>query len=208
MVEGQLRTNRVTETRLVDQLMTVPRQLFVPASLASVAYSDESLRIAPGRYLIEPLALARLLQEAAVEDSDSVLVVGAGSGYSAAILAGMAAKVTALESDAALADGARTILTELGATNVTVLTGPLESGCPAHAPYDVIVIDGMIEILPEQIAAQLADHGRLVAIVGRQGRCGAGMLYRRLGGQVSGRALFDATVPLLPGFSPEPAFVF
>jgi protein-L-isoaspartate(D-aspartate) O-methyltransferase len=208
MVEGQLRTNRVTESRLLDQLLTIPRQIFVPETLASVAYIDESIRIAPDRYLTEPLALARLLQEAAVEPGDNVLVVGVGTGYSAAILAGLADKVTALECDTGLATTARTLLSELGLINATVVDGPLEAGCLAAAPYDVILIDGMIETLPEALTDQLAENGRLVTMLERELRCGVGMIYRKLGGRVSGRVLFDATVPLLPGFSRAPAFQF
>jgi protein-L-isoaspartate(D-aspartate) O-methyltransferase len=208
MVESQLRTNRVTDSRLLEQLSEMPREIFVPAAMAPVAYVDESLKIAPGRYLIEPLLLARLLQEAAVEPEDKVLVVGAGTGYSAAILGNLAASVVALESDPALAAKARATLGQLGLIDVAVECGPLETGWPASAPYDLILIDGMIAALPDAISAQLAERGRLVAIKATEGRCGAGWLGRKLGGAVSGRILFDAIAPLLPGFSPQPQFQF
>ncbi len=208
MVECQLRTNKVTDERLVAQFSEVPRQLFVPNALAPVAYVDESLKIGGGRYLIEPLALARLLQEACVDADDTVLVIGTGTGYSAAIVAGLAKSVVALECDETFAAAARETLAELGAINVSVQIGPLAGGWVAAAPYDVILIDGMIESLPDAIPAQLAEGGRLVTIKAGTGRCGAGWLYRKLGGAVSGRILFDATTPLLPGFSPKPTFEF
>ena len=206
MVESQIRTNRVTDPALLAALSRLPRQLFVPDSLAGVAYVDNSLRIAGDRYLLEPLALARLIQEAMVKTDDKVLVIGAGTGYSAALLAGLAASVVALESDAVLAEKARENLSRLALANVIVETGPLELGFAGSAPYDVILIDGMIGELPAAIAGQIADHGRLVAIQSQEGRCGVGMLYRKLAGSVSGRALFDATGPFLPGLAPRPAF--
>lgn len=206
MVESQIRTNKVTDPELLAAMLRLPRQIFVPAELASVAYVDRSLRIAPNRYLLEPLVLARLLQEAMVAPSDRVLVIGAGTGYSAAILGDLAASVVAVECDAGLADAARSNLAALAITNATVHAGPLEQGHPAGAPYDVILIDGMIAELPKQVAEQLADHGRLVTIRAQEGRSGAGMLYRKLGGSVSGRILFDAVSPFLPGFEPRPVF--
>lgn len=206
MVESQIRTNRVTDSRLLAEMSQLPRQLFVPGALAGVAYVDKSLRIAGDRYLLEPLVLARLIQEAAVGPDDKVLVIGAGTGYSSALLAGLAASVTALESDAALADAARANLAALASTNAVVVTGPLEAGWPAAAPYDLILIDGMIAALPEAIASQMGPRGRLVTILSQEGRCGAGMLYRKVAGAVSGRILFDATGPFLPGLAPHSAF--
>jgi len=206
MVESQIRTNKVTDSKLLAAMSRMPRQIFVPAGLAGVAYVDKSLRIGPNRFLIEPLVLARLLQEAIVESTDKVLVIGAGTGYSAAILADLAGSVTAVESDSSLADTARANLAALAVSGAVVHTGPLDKGHAASGPYDVIVIDGMIADLPKQIADQLADHGRLVTVQAQEGRCGAGMLYRKLGGSVSGRILFDAAGPFLPGFEPRSAF--
>ena len=206
MVESQIRTNKVVDPVLLAALSRLPRQIFVPAALSGVAYVDKSLRIAPNRYLLEPLALARLLQEAMVSPSDKVLVIGAGTGYSAAVVADLAASVVAVESDAALADAARSNLAALAVTNALVHTGPLEQGHAASGPYDVILIDGMIAELPKQIADQLAEQGRLVTIQAQEGRSGTGMLYRKLGGSASGRVLFDSVGPYLPGFEPRSAF--
>lgn len=208
MVNGQLRTNKVTNEKLLQQLAEVPRQLFVPSALAGVAYVDEAIRVAPGRYLMEPLALARLLQEACVQPSDTALIVGAGTGYSAAILGGLCTSVVALESEAGLADRARELLADLALVNVSVVTGPLTDGWAKGAPYDIILIDGMVEILPDCICDQLAENGSLVTVKGGEGRSAAGYLYRRTGGVISGRPLFDAGTPPLPGFLPPPAFEF
>ncbi|MDB5392660.1 MAG: pcm [Rhodospirillales bacterium] len=207
MVESQIRTNRVTDPALLAALSWLPRQIFVPDSLAGVAYVDKSLRIVGNRYLLEPLALARLVQEATITSADKVLVIGAGTGYSTALIAGLAASVTAVESDAELAETARVNLAALGIANAIVETGPLDQGAAGSGPYDVILIDGMIGELPTVIADQIAPHGRLVTIRSQEGRCGAGMLYRKLGGFVSGRVLFDATGPFLPGLAPRYAFV-
>jgi protein-L-isoaspartate(D-aspartate) O-methyltransferase len=208
MVEGQIRTNKVTDERLIAALSEVPRQIFVPNTLSSVAYVDTSIRIAGDRYMIEPLVVARLLQEAGVGESDKALVVGAGSGYSAAILAKICASVAVLESDAELAAAARENLAALGLANAAVHTGPLDEGWGTDAPYDVILIDGMIAELPDALTAQLADRGRLVTVRAQEGRSGAGTLFRKLSGTVSSRPLFDAVVPFLPGFAPRPAFAF
>ena len=206
MVESQIRTNKVTDAKLLAAMSRVPRQIFVPAGLAGVAYVDKSLRIAPNRYLQEPLVIARLLQEAIVEPTDKALVIGAGTGYSTALLADLAGSVAAVESQTELAETARSNLAALAVANAVVHSGALELGLAASGPYDVILIDGMIAELPKAIADQLAEHGRLVAVQAQEGRCGAGMLYRKLGGSVSGRILFDAAGPFLPGFEPRSAF--
>jgi protein-L-isoaspartate(D-aspartate) O-methyltransferase len=206
MVESQIRTNRVENPDLLAALAKIPREIFVPESLVSVAYVDRSLRAAPNRFLMEPLTLARLLQEAGVTATDKVLIIGAGSGYSAAIAAQLAATVTGVECDPDLAEKARANLTGLGIANASIETGVLTEGFPSAAPFDVILIDGMISELPAQISAQLAERGRLVTVQAQEGRCASGMLYRKLGGSISGRVLFDAAGAFLPGFAPQSGF--
>lgn len=205
MVECQLRPNRVTDSRLLAAMAEVPREKFVPESLAAVAYVDDGLPIGGGRQLMEPMVLGRLLQEAEIGPEDKVLVVGCNAGYSAAVLSHLAASVTAVECDADLAAKAKSTL---AGTGVAVVTGALEQGWAAAGPYDVILIDGAIAEIPAAIADQLSPRGRIVAIKSQEGRTGAGMFYRKLGGSVSGRVLFDAVAPFLPGFAPRPAFVF
>lgn len=208
MVECQIRPNRVTDLRVLGAFSEVPREQFVPESLAGVAYADQRLRVGRDRYLAEPLFLARLLQEATVQPEDKALVVGCATGYSAAIMARIAARTTAVECDPELAATAKATLARLGYDSVAVEVGPLEQGWSAGAPYDVVLIDGTIADLPAAIAAQLAEGGRLVTIRSMEGRNGQGMLYAKRGGAVSGRILFDAVAPFLPGFEPRPVFVF
>jgi protein-L-isoaspartate(D-aspartate) O-methyltransferase len=217
MVDSQVRTSDVTNLELIGAMSDVPREVFVPDALAPVAYLDRDLPYdlsggKPPRFLIKPMVLARLIQAADPRPQDRVLVIGAGTGYAAAVLGRLAAAVTALEEDGAIAAFARSALAKQGAANVTVVTGPLTQGWQPAQPYDVILMDGGVETIPDAVFGQLADGGRLVAVLG-EGRVGEAMLYQSDRGQsdhgeVSGRALFDAAVPLLPGFKKAPAFVF
>ena len=211
MVDGQVRTTDVTSAPLLEAMLTVPRELFVPAALRDLAYIDEDVRVADGpegpRYLMEPSPLAKLLQMAEIGAGDHVLVVGCGTGYSAALLSHLAGSVVALESDAALADVAAATLSQLGCANVTVVKGALREGHPAKAPYDVIFLDGAIEHLPQGLCDQLGESGRLVAVEGR-GNAGAARLFLKIDGVVTGRLAFNAAIKPLPGFERVEAFVF
>lgn len=207
MVESQLRPNRVTDEELLAAFEAIPREVFVPEHLRGVAYVDDDLDIAPGRYLMEPMVLGRLLQAAAPRREEVALVVGCGTGYSSAIMARLANTVVALESDTALAAQAAQTLADLSVDNVVVLEGALVEGHAAQAPYDIVLIDGGVEEMPEAIERQLAEGGRLVTVM-RRSAVGHAMLMTRLGGVVSRRILFDAAVPTLPGFVPAPGFVF
>lgn len=207
MVDGQVRPNDVTDHRIIDAMLEIPREDFVPASQASLAYLDRDLPSAPGRAMLQPMTVARLVQAARIGAADRVLVVGAGSGYLAAVTARLAAAVVALEEHPELAAAAGAALARHGQGRVTVATGPLAAGWPGEAPYDVIVVEGAVEVLPEAIAGQLADGGRLVVVEGI-GQSAVARLYTRSGGEVAGRVLMNAAAPLLPGFSREPAFVF
>jgi protein-L-isoaspartate(D-aspartate) O-methyltransferase len=208
MVEGQIRPNKVTHSALVAALLEIPREDFVPQASRSVAYVDEDIRVSPGRYLIEPMVLARLINEAQVAPSDIVLDVGAATGYSTAVLARIASSVVAVESDPALAAQAGETLRRLGSDNATVVTGPLPAGYPRQAPYNVILINGAVPEVPDTLLDQLTEGGRLAAVVSADGRLGQARLYRRIHGIASSIVLFDAATPLLPGFEPAPRFVF
>lgn len=207
MVENQIRTNRVTDPLVISALEELPREAFVPEALRGIAYVDEAVSLSEGRYLMEPLVLARLLQEAQVTSSDMVLDIGCGTGYAAAVLARMASTVVALECDPGLAAKAMGTLAELEIDTVAVVEGPLQEGYPKQAPYDVIVFGGSVHEIPEGIAGQLAEDGRLVAVVAANGM-GKGTLISRRKGLLSRREFFDAGTPPLPGFAPEPTFAF
>ena len=168
MVASQIRTNEVTDSLVIDAIGTVPRERFLPAARQSLAYVDEDLEVAAGRWLMEPMVAARLLQLADVQGTDHALVLPCGSGYMAALLAHMAGSVVALEQEGPVKDGAEKLLAELGADTVAVVSGSVAEGCPGQAPFDVIVIDGAVSAVPESIRNQLADGGRLVGL-SRQG---------------------------------------
>jgi len=207
MVEGQLRTNRVTDEGVIAAIQAVPRELFVPRALRSVAYVDDDVEIAPGRYLMEPMVFARLVQLAEIQPTDLVLDIGCGTGYSAVVLSRLANGVVALECDPDLAQRATELGRELGAANLSVVQGPLEGGHPHQAPYDVIFFDGAVAEIPAAILGQLAEGGRIVAVTSGTG-VGRATLANKSGGQVSSRPVFDAAVRLLPGLGPKPRFVF
>lgn len=207
MVESQLRTNKITDDAVLAAMGEVPRELFVPRALKSVAYLDEDLQVAPGRYLMEPMVLGRLLHIAAVKPTDLALVIGCGNGYSAAVLARLANSVVAVESDATLAQKAQELLAQLDATNVSLVHGPLDAGYPAKSAYDVILLDGAVEEIPETISQQLAVGGRLVTVLQSQGP-GRAILATRTEAGLSHRVVFDCAVRLLPGFAKAPSFVF
>jgi len=212
MVDCQIRTNGVTDLRLIGAMLAVPRERFVPPAAAELAYLDADLPVSeagPGgaRGLLKPMVLAKLLQAAEIGEADRALVVGCTTGYAAAVLSRLAGSVVALEQDPALARLAKDNLQAIAARNATVATGSLVAGWAASAPYDVIVLDGAAEVVPKALLRQLKDGGRLVAVVGRSPASKA-MLYRARGGESSGRPIFDASAPLLPGFAEAPTFVF
>lgn len=208
MVDCQIRTNDVTEARIVDAFLTVPRETFVPPAKQNLAYLDADLAVGgetTQRYLIQPMYLAKLVQAAGVKPTDTVLDIGTATGYSAAILAELAGKVVALESDEQLAATAKAALAPYA--NVTVVTGPLEQGAPSSGPYDVILIEGAVEEIPASLHASLKEGGRLVAVVGR-GRSGRATVFVKVGSDNAGRIAFDASLPALAAFAKAPAFSF
>ena len=211
MVDGQVRTADVTDPRLLLALLSVPRERFVPAEKASIAYLDLDVQVSgqsgPARKLLKPMVLAKLLQTAGVGANDHVLDVGCATGYSTALLSRLAASVVGLEEDAGLARKATEALADAGADNAKIATGALTRGAPAEAPYDLIVMEGSSEVVPDMLLDQLKDGGRLVCVVGH-GPSGKAMLYRRVDRELSGRPVFDASAPLLPGFVKPPEFVF
>ncbi|CAO3400682.1 protein-L-isoaspartate O-methyltransferase family protein [Azospirillum palustre] len=208
MVEGQIRPNKVTDQRLVDVLSELPREAFVPSSARGVAYVDDDLPIGKGRFLLEPMVFARMLQAAAVQETDRVLDVGAAGGYSTAVLGRLALSVVGLDCDEELTAAAAAALAGQGIANAKTVTGPLAEGYAQNAPYDVIVVEGTVPEVPASLTGQLAEGGRLLAIVQGKGSVGEVRLFQRTAGVVSSRILFEAQPHALPGFEKKASFVF
>ena len=209
MVDNQLRTSSITDRRLLGAMGEVPREVFVPESRRSLAYIDEAHELPgpSGRGLAAPAPFARLVQLAQIGPADTVLDVGTGSGYSAAVLAQLAGKVVALEDDAGLAATARDNLRALGVANVEVVEGPLEAGAPAHGPFDAIVVDGAVTAVSQKLFGEPKEGGRLVALI-RKGSTAVANVYVRSGDEFAARAEFDSNLPPLTREAPGEGFVF
>lgn len=203
MVDSQVRPSDVTDRRIIRAMLDVPREAFVPDRMRSLAYADGDLPLGGGRVLLAPRTLAKLLQLAEFGDDDVVQVVGCGSGYAAAVVAKFAKDVVAVEEDAALAADATRLLSTPG--RIKVVAGALVSGDANGGPYDVIIIDGAVAQVPEDLLRQLKDGGRLVTIFAG-GRSSQATVWKRSGGEFGESAGFDAVAPVLPGFAPTLAF--
>lgn len=207
MVDGQIRTTDVTSHSVLSAFLSVPREAFVPDHLKALAYVDEDLHIGAGRYIMDPSPLAKLLQLAEITSADVVLEVAAGTGYVSALLSRLAGSVIALESDADLAAKAKATLANMDAQNVTVVTGALEAGYAAKAPYDVIFINGAVEQVPDALFAQLREGGRLLTVVGH-GHSARATVFIKAAGAVSSTSYFNASIRQIPGFQKAAEFVF
>jgi protein-L-isoaspartate(D-aspartate) O-methyltransferase len=208
MVESQLRTNRIDDRGLIQAMLNVPRERFVPKSLAGVAYADEDLRLPTGHYLIEPLVLARLIQSARVGPEDVVLALGCATGYAAAVLARLAATVILQVPDEASAAKVEPLLDELGADNVVVIaSSDPTGGHPSQAPFDAILLTGSVDTVPPALLEQIGEGGRLAAVVTDE-RIGRGVLFTRVHGVIGHRTMFDAQIPPLAGVIRKVEFAF
>lgn len=204
MVDSQVAPNDVTDRRLLRAMAEVPREAFVAEAQKPVAYIDEAIKLGGGRVLLPPMITARMLQLARLEPTDLVLEIGCGTGYASAVMARLAGKVVALESDPALAARARAAL---AGTKVKVVEGPLQHGHATEGPFDAIILSGSVPDAPERLAPQLTQSGRLVAIVGEAAPARI-TVFTRAGNGLSGLAYYDAAICPLPGFERTPAFVF
>lgn len=207
MIDCQLRPNEVNDERIISAIAAVPRENFVPKAKRSIAYMDEDLEICNGRFLMEPMIFGRLLVAADIKAGDLVLDVGCASGYSSAVLAGLADAVVALEEDGELASLAEKRLAEQDIMNVAVVKGGLAAGVAKQGPFDVIVLEGAVENVPAGLTNQLKEDGRLVCVKLEAG-VGRGHIIEMHDGKPEGRNLFDANVQPLPGFQNEQGFVF
>lgn len=211
MVDGQVRTTDVTDRRILDAMLMVPREAFVPASRQALAYLDLDLDVSEGgaakRFLIKPALTGKLLQAAEIGENDNVLVVGCATGYLAALVAKLARQVTATETDSALAAKAKDAFAAIGLSNVTCKAAACADGDSSAAPYDVIVLNGATEVTPDRLFGQLREGGRLVG-VSAESRPSRAMIVTRSHGEFGYRPLFDAAAPVLPGLERAAAFVF
>jgi protein-L-isoaspartate(D-aspartate) O-methyltransferase len=207
MVENQLRPNRIDDPRVLRAMGEIPRELFVPEALRDCAYGDEDLALGGGRHLIEPLALAKLLQTAAPTTGDVALVVGDITGYATAILARLAGSVFCLLPYGEPKERVQTRLAVTGGENVAVEQGAADQGLAQHAPFDLILLVGSVPTVPQALTEQLGEVGRLVGVV-EHGRSGRVTLVRKVHGAVGRVTPFDAQVHRLPGLAHEPAFSF
>ena len=207
MVDTQVRPADVTKFPIIDAMLAVPREDFVPRNLRQAAYTGENLDLGGNRVVLEPRTLAKMLDFLDVDGSDLVLDVGCGLGYSAAVVSQMAEAVVAVEEDADMAGEAQGLLLEHGADNVIVDEGPLVEGAREHGPYDVIIIQGGIEELPEALSAQLKEGGRIACLF-MEGVLGVVRIGYRTDGHISWRYAFNASAAVLPGFETKPVFAF
>lgn len=207
MVFGQIQPNKVNDETIINALSAVPRENFVPKAMHGVAYIDRSIQISEDRFVMEPMVVARMMQESNVSRDDLVLVVGAGSGYEAALLGQCADAVVALEQDQQLAAKATENLLNSGSDNVAVVDGKLTDGVSKQGPFDLIFINGAVEEIPHTLLEQLAEGGKIVTI-----RIDGGVAHSHIiekhGKEFVSRNIFEADASLLPGFERREEFVF
>ena len=207
MVDNQLRTSGITDRRLLGVMGEVPRETFVPPARQPLAYIDEAHPLTATRKLGPPVPFAKLIQLARIEHTDKVLDVGCGTGYSAAVLAGLAGHVLAIEDDASLASSAKKNLVAVGANNVSVVEGSISSAAAQHGPFDVVVIEGTLAEVPQALLDALKTEGRLVAYIGSPGKVPVAHLFAKSGKGIAARADFDGRLPPLAKTDGD-AFVF
>lgn len=209
MVDSQIRTNGVITPGIIEAFRTVPREEFIPKTYRGMAYADEDAALGGGRFLLDPTVHARMIEAAELQENDAVLDIGCATGYSSAILSSLVMTVIALEESQEYLDRAAQMWARLGVNNAVGFKGTLSEGCPKHAPYSLIVINGAVAEIPTGIAAQLSPEGRLLAILRKPGEVmGQATIARNVGGRVSTFSLFSAAAPYVPGFEPKQAFVF
>jgi len=207
MVEGQVRPSDVTRSNIIDAMLAIPRETFVPASQRPVAYVDRDVPLGKGRALLAPRTFAKMLDVAEIAPGETVLDIGCGLGYSSAVISRLCRGVIAVEQDETMASAAEANLAALAIDNAVVLTRPLVEGVPGEGPYDVIVVSGGIAAPPAALFDQLAEGGRLIAPWMQNGT-GQVRLSVKSGDDVATRWVFDAAAPILPGFEATPSFAF
>jgi protein-L-isoaspartate(D-aspartate) O-methyltransferase len=206
MVDTQVRPSDVTKFPIIEAMLHVPRELYVPAAKREAAYIGENLDIGDGRVLLDPRTLAKLIDSLDIQTSDAILDVGCGLGYSTAVLARLAEFVVGVEDNATLATQAQAMLSEQGVDNAAVMQGALADGAPKSGPYDVVILQGAAESVPQAILSQLRDGGRIGCLFS-EGALGVARIGHKSGGNVDWRFAFNAGAPVLPGFGRRSQFV-
>lgn len=205
MVDTQIRPSDVTKFPIIDAMLSVPREAFVPRALREAAYVGENVDLGGGRVVLEPRTLAKMLDALEIRGDELVLDIGCGLGYSTAVMARMAELVVAVEEDETMAGEAQALLSDHGADNVVVHHGPLAQGAPEHGPYDVIALQGAVAHLPEGLTDQLKEGGRIACLFA-EGALGVVRIGYKIDGEISWRFSFNAGAPVLPGFEKHAAF--
>ena len=207
MVDTQVRPSDVTKFPILDAMLSVPREAYVEEAKRDLAYADMPIDLGGGRQLLDARAISKLLEALTPSPTDLVLEIGAGAGYTTAILARMAEAVVAVEEDEDLARDAEAVLSEQGVDNAALVQGPLIDGSAKHGPFDMVMIFGGVNAVPDAIVDQLKDGGHIAAIF-MEGAVGEARVGVKTGGRISWRMAFNATAPLLPGFAKAPSFAF
>jgi protein-L-isoaspartate(D-aspartate) O-methyltransferase len=205
MVDTQVRPSDVTEFPIIDAMLSVPREAFVPSDRIEAAYASEHVDLGEGRVLLDPRVFAKILDALNLTNADLVLDIGAGYGYSSAVIAHIAEAVVAVEEDESLVDEAQALLTEHHADNVVLQAGALTEGAAEHGPYDAIVIEGGVEVLPDGLESQLKDGGR-IAVIFMENALGTVKIGHKLDGHINWRFAFNGTAPVIQGFEKKAEF--
>ena len=205
MVDTQIRPSDVTKFPIIDAMLSVPREAYVPDDQREAAYVGENLPLSAGRVVLEPRTLAKMLDALDLQANEVVLDIACGLGYSTAVLAHMVDFVAAVEDDETRAEEAQSILSEQGVDNAAVIAGPLTEGAAKSGPYDVIILQGAVEVLPDALLTQLKEGGRIAALFA-EGELGTVRVGYKLDGRINWRMAFNASAPVLPGFEQKASF--
>ncbi|AUJ64680.1 protein-L-isoaspartate O-methyltransferase [Aestuarium zhoushanense] len=205
MVDTQVRPSDVTKFPIIDAMLSVPREAFVPSTMREAAYIGENLDIGGGRVLLEPRTLAKMLDVLDIKPTEVILDIAPGLGYSTAVLAHMAEFVIGVEDDESRAEEAQSILSEQGIDNAAIISGALAEGAAKSGPYDVIILQGAVEVLPDSLLAQLKDGGRIVSIFA-EGDLGVVRIGYKMDQRINWRMAFNAGAPVLTGFAKKAEF--
>ena len=209
MVDSQIRPNKVIDDRVIAAFMNVPRERFVTKNMQNLAYIDEDIHLSGGRFIVEAMVMARIIQTLALDTSQSVMLIGAGTGYTAALLSSLAGSVIAIETRAQMVEKAQQAVASLDIGNVAVIKARLQDGYASEAPYDAIIIEGAVEHMPQSLLDQLSDGGRLAAIWRPEGtQVGEACIWHKTGDAITRTPLFTAQVPVLDEFKAKPKFSF